>query len=123
MDPTSGLTAKATSVPQITTIARLMSLLASPRNLTTMLGITMASSACQWKLLAIQKTLMLICSKMETRRCVMVAGVLTATPGFSETSISVDPSLALIAKVEMAVIYKSEMPLVKLALYYTDEKV
>src|SRR5262249_42045695 len=55
--PTSGLTAKATSVPQMTTIARLMSLLASPRNLTTMLGMTMASSACQWKWLANQKTL------------------------------------------------------------------
>src|SRR5256885_2338693 len=43
MAPTSGLTATATSVPQITTSARLISFCAGSRNFTTILGIAVIS--------------------------------------------------------------------------------
>ena len=45
--PTRGLTTTATSVPQITTRVRLMSFCSGLRNFATMLGITIASKACQ----------------------------------------------------------------------------
>src|SRR5690242_2481093 len=65
MAPTIGFTRKATSVPQTTTSGRLLVLCASPSSLATSLGIRIASSACQWKLLANQKRLSVICCQVE----------------------------------------------------------
>src|SRR5258708_30598574 len=71
-------------------MARSMSLLASPKNLTTILGITIASRACQWKLLAIQKALMFIWPKIETRRVgATLFGRVATSPEGSLISISV----------------------------------
>src|SRR5436305_11752204 len=56
---------------------------------------TTASNAFQWNWFAIQKTLMLTCSKKETRRCVVPLGGLTATssaPGLLMVSIGHVPS-------------------------------